>query len=341
MADTDLEKEQNQTLLQAIQNKSDKQNVPGDPKSNNSEGFSAFVIPQLNINKLTSAAEMSTTDQEERRRAVDAHNDMLLNEIRRRQETDRLGTAQMDLFKPTMFALSQSDGQSPQTNTLAGFTIPILRSAAGEPLEQSHFDIPLLNKLRSQNNLLGLNQVEQGVSKLKITPADEGGDSAKQNTTMQHHVIDLTSTIIAVNKDAPPRESASKMRLRLAENTEKFDIPFIACDRRRCRFSDGLLASKKRRFSSGSKEDVDQEPIDDIVEAAPSAIGRMFDIIHNYPAPRQPQLKYASTPLERQHIKMYKHKDYGSNIKRFLFDTPSPDEVVKEALKKSWCISRT
>jgi len=67
----------------------------------------------------------------------------------------------------------------------------------------------------------------------------------------------------------------------------------------------------------------------------------MLDAVVGYPEPRRPRLEYAVTRLERQHLRMCQREDYGSQVKRFRFDTPSPDELVKQALQKSWRVSRT
>ncbi|KAH8275916.1 hypothetical protein KR044_006346 [Drosophila immigrans] len=266
-------------------------------------------IPQLNLGQqqLPNTAE-ALAAQEAQNRAADAHNEFLLNEIKRRRE------------QQAMAAGGQLEG------TLGGgggFTIPKLRAASGEALEEPHLNIPLLNKLRSQNN--SLTAVTSQVQQLKLTTA---------TATATDQLIDLTSAVIAVAKDAPPREAASKMMSRRATQiTEHFDIPFIGCDNLRSRLNAGILSKK-------TQDDNESPPLREIEEKS-SIIGMFMDRSVGYPQPRQPQLKYAVSQLERQHLKMCQRIDYGSNLNRFLFDTPSPDERIKEALQKSWRVSRT
>ncbi|XP_051858011.1 uncharacterized protein LOC117567778 isoform X2 [Drosophila albomicans] len=272
-----------------------------------------FVIPQLKIPQLNLGHQPNTAEalaaQEAQHRAADAHNELLLNEIKRRREQQK--------------AASSSVGD--QLPTLGGFTIPKLRTASGEALEEPQLNIPLLNKLRSQNNsLTEVTQVEQGVKKLKIA-------------TETVPLIDLTTAVIAMPKDAPPREAATKVSNRKATLvTEHFDIPFIGCDGLRSRLNAGLLSKTQLK----TQTDIESQPIVEIEEKS-SIIGKFMDRSVGYPQPRKPQLKYAASQLELQHLKMCQRQDYGSNLKRFLFDTPSPDERIKEALQKSWRISRT
>nr|AAY84941.1 IP09848p [Drosophila melanogaster] len=209
----------------------------------------------------------------------------------------------------------RSEGENkPQS---MGFVLPQLVAMPKEPL-----NIPLLTRL------------ESGMKKLDI------GDGTKVNTaTSAPPLIDLTSTIIARHKGAPPKELASKARQ--LTNCEPFAIPFIACDRgRRSTTGVTLLASKR---SINYDEDVlaDRSPANSDYREQPGPIGLMLDEMVGYPEPRKPRLVYAVTPLERQHLRMCQYKDYGIQVKRFRFDTPSPDELVKQALQKSWRFSRT
>ncbi|KAM8720523.1 hypothetical protein ACLKA7_006549 [Drosophila subpalustris] len=282
--------------------------------SGTTKSYCAFVpkliIPQLKVPRGKEVTEMPNTAeaiaaQEEQHRAADAHNEMLLNEIKRRRE--------------------QSDNHGTGIG-IGSISMPKLRTSSGQTLDKPLFNIPLLDKLRSQNNSLEVNQLEQKVTELKITPRE-----AKQEQPTA--LIDLTKTVIAVHKDAARREAASKVRNMPTVETEHFDIPFISCDILRNRLTVDLR-SKKRQA-----DDLEFPAIQIVVKS--SVVGQFMDRTVGYPKPRKPQLKYAVTPLELQHLKMCKREDYGSNIKRFRFDTPSPDEKVKEALQKSWRISRT
>ncbi|KAH8386802.1 hypothetical protein KR093_002628, partial [Drosophila rubida] len=282
-----------------------------------------FVIPQLKIPQLNLGHQQlpNTSEalaaQEAQHRATDAHNELLLNEIKRRREQQQKTT----VASPAAAQLLNTLGER-------GFTIPKLRTASGETLEEPQLNIPLLNRLRSQNNSLTelTTQVEQGVKKLKIT-------------TETLPLIDLTTAVIAVPKNAPPREAASKVMSRKAKLVkEHFDIPFISCEGLRSRLNAGLLSQKKKELDT--PDESAEQPIIEIQEKS-SIIGMFMNRSVGYPQPRRPQLKYTVTQLERQHLKMCLRQDYGSNLKRFLFDTPSPDERIKQALQKSWRISRT
>lgn len=204
------------------------------------------------------------------------------------------------------------------------FVIPrLLGAATGEPL-----NIPLLSRL------------ERGVGQLQIRD-DDGGDRASAMKTTQAPLIDLTSTVIAGSKDGPPKEAASKAREKLAASQQHFSIPFNPCDtvRRSPALSGGLLASRR----SLPARDLDEDAAAAVPppDSRPGPIGCMLDAIVGYPEPRQPQLQYAVTRLERRHLKMCSREDYGGQVKRFRFDTPSPDELVKQALQKSWRVTRT
>ncbi|XP_034480285.1 uncharacterized protein LOC117786245 [Drosophila innubila] len=286
-----------------------------------------LIIPQLKVpQRVTDMTDMtaeSIAAQEEQHRAADAHNEMLLNEIKRRRE--------------------QNDSHGMGIGVGLGLgrgsiSVPKLRTS-GQSLDKPQFNIPLLNKLHSQNNSLAVNQLERDVNKLKITTDDCQylREQPQQQQEQPTALIDLTKTVIAVHKDALPREAATKVRNRTAVVTEHFDIPFISCDILRNRLSVDIL-SKKRQTDGMETES--ESPIIQIVVKS-SIVGEFIDRTVGYPKPRKPQLKYAVTPLELLHLKMCKREDYGSNIKRFCFDTPSPDEKVKEALQKSWRISRT
>lgn len=298
-------------------------NASGATKSFN--GFlPQLIIPQLRVPQSVTAESIAA--QEEQHRATDAHNEMLLNEIKRRREQSDNQMAK--------------DRESYNGMLPGGITIPKLRGISGQPFEIPQLNIPLLNKLRSQNNLLDVapslevaqsldvSQLERDVNTLKI-----GSSSTVKCPSEPTALIDLTTTVIAVQKDAVPREAASKVLKKKAAVTEHFDIPFISCDGLRNRLSADLLSKKRQNDESKS-------PAIKIVEKC-SVVGKFMDRTVGYPNPRKPQLKYAATPLELQHLKMYMREDYGSNIKRFRFDTPSPDEKVKEALQKSLRISRT
>ncbi|EDV46826.1 uncharacterized protein LOC6550311 [Drosophila erecta] len=249
-----------------------------------------FAIPQLKIPQLQLQANANAAAQQESRQAAETHNQLLLNEIQLRQQSQR----------------SESENK-PQ---LVGFVIPQLGATPMQPLS-----IPLLSRL------------ERGVDKLQI------GDGATNTDTPASPLIDLSFTVIAGNSGAPPKESASKARQ--LTSRENFDIPFIACDRGRSTPTGDILASRR---SINYEED---EPANSDYREQPGPIGLMLDAVVGYPEPRKPRLVYAVTPLERQHLRMCQHKDYGSQVKRFRFDTPSPDELVKQALQKSWRVSRT
>ncbi|XP_023164273.1 uncharacterized protein LOC111595006 [Drosophila hydei] len=319
MADADLEldKENTQTLQQSIQHTLGSQNASETSKSHISIGRK-FVIPQL-IPKINTN-KPATAEQVEHSRAAAAHNELLLNAIKVKQSEARYPTV------------------STKDKTVGQLTIPNLLTDSGESLEKPRVHVQLSDKLLKQNNSLELTQVVKGVQSLKIS-TDDGGDSTKLKTTQEKPtqapttLIDLTSTLIATVKDAPPREAATKVRCKQAAAVvEHFDIPFISCDRP----SVGLLSKKRQSSISG-----DLEPIVTRVVEKSSAVGSMMDATVGYPRPRKPQLKYAASPFELQILKLYKREDYGTNIKRFRFDTPSPDEIVKTALQKSLRISRT
>ncbi|XP_052850097.1 uncharacterized protein LOC128260855 [Drosophila gunungcola] len=209
---------------------------------------------------------------------------------------------------------SESENKGPS----AGFVIPQLGSTPK--------DIPL--------NIPLLSRLERGVDQLQI--GDDAGDGA---TTP---LIDLSSTVIAGNKDAPPKESASKTRQLTTTSRQNFVIPFIACDRgRRSTPTGGLLAQRRSLHAEGDDELADQTPANTEFREQPGPIGHMLDAVVGYPEPRTPRLEYAVTRLERQHLRMCQREDYGSQVKRFRFETPSPDELVKQALQKSWRASRT
>ncbi|XP_017088223.2 uncharacterized protein [Drosophila bipectinata] len=201
---------------------------------------------------------------------------------------------------------------SENENNASGFIIPKLGAVPGEPLGETKLNIPLLGRL------------EQGVGQLQISSGD--GDRA----------------VIAGIKDAPPKESATKAKEKQKrQHTENFEIPFIACNPvRRSKLSGGLLADQRRSQHDETLGDSEKGEILEIKEE-PSSVGSMLDTVVGYPAPRRPQLEYAGTVVERQHLKLCVRQDYGTQIKRFRFDTPSPDELVKQALQKSWRISRT
>ncbi|XP_041674367.1 uncharacterized protein LOC121529661 [Drosophila eugracilis] len=206
------------------------------------------------------------------------------------------------------------------------------RSESETNLQSVRFPIPQLAS--TPGNIPTLSRLERGVDQLQIR--DDGGDRANITTT-QAPLIDLSSTVIAGNRDAPPKESASKAR-QLASR-EDFDIPFISCDRgRRNTPTGGLLG---RSLNNYEDELVDNAPADTEFREQPGPIGHMLDVVVGYPEPRRPCLEYAVTRLERQHLKMCQNENYGSQVKRFRFDTPSPDELVKQALQKSWRITRT
>ncbi|XP_064555759.1 uncharacterized protein LOC135440491 [Drosophila montana] len=340
-ADLELDKENTQTLQQAIHLRFGTQNASEPTKSHISIGPKLVIpqlkIPQINASTPTSAEVLSA---EEHRRAADAHNERLLNAIKRRREQSEASHSARDSSASSKESTDSLLAKLPLLNGIScRLTIPKLRTASGEPLDEPQFNIPLLNKLRSQNNSLELTQLEKGVSKLKLT-ADDGGDSTKLKSIQEMQqaptpLIDLTSTVIAIQKDAPPREAASKVRHKQAAVMEHFDIPFIGCDSLN-RVSVGMLFKKRQSSTSSDFE----ATVTRIIEKS-SDVGSMLDATVGYPRPRQPQLRYAASPLELQNLKMYKREDYGTNIKRFRFDTASPDEIVKEALQKSWRISRT
>ncbi|EDV92349.1 uncharacterized protein LOC6566213 [Drosophila grimshawi] len=232
----------------------------------------------------------------------------------------------------------------PKLNTtnsmICGLTIPKLRGASGEPLKERQFDIPLLNQLRNQNNSLEVNHgLAKRVSALKIIEPVDGGQVTKVAINGEDRAtapIDLTTAVIAVQKNAPPREAASKQRQKQSTIVEHFDIPFIRCDSNRLYV--GLLFGKRHRCNSDKME---PPTTSEQIMAKPSDVGSMLSTSAGYPKSRRSQLKYAATPTELLHLEMYYREDYGRNIKRFRFDTPSPDELVKESLKKSLRILRT
>ncbi|XP_017055916.1 LOW QUALITY PROTEIN: uncharacterized protein LOC108097888 [Drosophila ficusphila] len=261
-----------------------------------------FVIPQLKIPQLQLQPSTDSAAQQKSRQAAEAHNQMLLNEIqlRRRQKSE-----------------SENKVQS------SGFVIPQLGSTPAEPL-----NIPLLSRL------------ERGVDRLHIR--DDGGDGATTRPAAAEApspLIDLSSTIIAANKNAPPKESASKSRQQT--NQENFEIPFIACDRGRKSIPTGGLLASRRSLHEEEDQPDDQTPANTDFPEHPGPIGQMLDAVVGYPEPRKPQLEYSVSRLERQHLRMCQREDYGVQVKRFRFDTPSPDELVKQALQKSWRVSRT
>ncbi|KAH8245764.1 hypothetical protein KR038_009232 [Drosophila bunnanda] len=311
-----------QTLHQAIQKQFGLLNPNDSTKLSNdchpTEVQNKFVIPQLRIPQLQLQQPTDLAAQERSRQATDAHNQQLLNEIRRRRQG-------LVSERPALVGEANGVGGVPT----ARFVIPKLGAATGEPL-----NIPLLSRL------------ERRVGELQIRD-DDGGDRAgtiKSTQTPQSPLIDLTSTVIAGSKDGPPKEAASKVREKLAASQEHFSIPFNPCDpppeRKNPAFSGGGLLGSKRRPMPDEEEEADTASVP-APESRPSPIGCMLDTVIGYPEPRQPRLHYAITSLERRHLKMCVREDYGGQVKRFRFDTPSPDELVKQALQKSLRITRT
>lgn len=323
-ANLDRDKENAQTLVEAINLKYGIPNASESTKPHSAIGtivIPQLKIPQLNLNKPATAEQFAA--QKEHLRAANAHNEILRDAIKLRIKQNE-GPVSQDPKQQTLS--TDASGSGLQNQLGGGLTIPKLRTAAGVPLEEPQFNIPLLNKLRSQNNVLELTQ--QKVANLKIT-ADDAAIQADLPTA-HSPLIDLTSTVITAHRDAPPRELATKVRSKQETAGEQFNIPFISCESLR-------LLLKKRRPSFS--DDTEESSMRIVEKAGP--VGRMLDKSVGYPKPRKPQLKYAATLLELQHLKLYKREDYGTNIIRFRFDSPSPDEVVKLALQKSLRISRT
>ncbi|XP_017035201.1 uncharacterized protein [Drosophila kikkawai] len=302
-----------QTLHQTIQKQFGLPNPGDSSKSSNdchptttTQPQHRFVIPQLKIPQLQLQQQQPTdlAAQERSRQATDLHNQQLLDEIRRRRQG--------------------SESEAPPGGAggaTTRFVIPQLGAATGEPL-----NIPLLSRL------------ERSVGQLQIRSDDDGGDRAEEamKSTTQSPLIDLTSTVIAASKDGPPKVAASKAREKLAASQEHFNIPFNPCDlppvsRNPALLSGDLLASRRRRHEKEEEEASVPPP-----ESQPGPIGCMLDVVVGYP-----NLQYAITALERHHLKMCNREDYGGQVKRFRFDTPSPDELVKQALQKSWRVTRT
>ncbi|KAH8245616.1 hypothetical protein KR032_012501 [Drosophila birchii] len=321
-----------QTLHQAIQKQFGLSNPSDSSKLSNdcqpTQPQHRFVIPQLRIPQLQLQQPTDLAAQERSKQATDAHNQQLLDEIRRRRQDSESDTTTTTTTTRTAPAGGATGiGGLPTTR----FVIPQLGAATGEPL-----NIPLLSRL------------ERRVGQLQIRE-DDGGDRAgamKSTQTPQSPLIDLTSTVIAGSKDGPPKVAASKAREKLAASQEHFSIPFNPCDtpaaRKNPALSVGGLLGKRRRPMHA--EDAEEEAGAASVpppESRPGPIGRLLDTVVGYPEPRQPQLQYAITSLERRHLKMCAREDYGSQVKRFRFDTPSPDELVKQALQKSWRVTRT
>ncbi|XP_026846203.1 uncharacterized protein LOC6598362 [Drosophila persimilis] len=312
-----MESNQKPSLHQAIQQKLGLQNDSESTKLNTS----AFklIIPQLKIPQLNKGnpTPIDLAEQEKERQAVDARNKLLLNEMKRRRQI--------------------SEGEKTAGQPFSGFVIPQLCVAPGEPsADAAKLNIPLLNKLLSQNMSSGaLPKLERAVDRLHISGGD-GGDTIPplHPVPTAAPLIDLTTAVIKGNQNAPPKEYASKARLKRAQNTHTFDIPFIAYDPvKRFAPSICLLTDDKCSMS------VDGSDL--LAPEHHSVIGSLLDAVVGYPEPRKPQVKYAISLLEQQHLKMYRREDYGSNVKRFRFDTPSPDEVVKQALQKTWRSSKT
>ncbi|EDW27585.1 GL20192 [Drosophila persimilis] len=295
-----MESNQKPSLHQAIQQKLGLQNDSESTKLNTS----AFklIIPQLKIPQLNKGnpTPIDLAEQEKERQAVDARNKLLLNEMKRRRQI--------------------SEGEKTAGQPFSGFVIPQLCVAPGEPQNMSSGALPKL---------------ERAVDRLHISGGD-GGDTIPplHPVPTAAPLIDLTTAVIKGNQNAPPKEYASKARLKRAQNTHTFDIPFIAYDPvKRFAPSICLLTDDKCSMS------VDGSDL--LAPEHHSVIGSLLDAVVGYPEPRKPQVKYAISLLEQQHLKMYRREDYGSNVKRFRFDTPSPDEVVKQALQKTWRSSKT
>ncbi|SPP88890.1 uncharacterized protein LOC117590535 [Drosophila guanche] len=313
-----MESNQKPSLHQAIQQKFGTQN---DSTKLNTPTFK-LVIPQLKIPQLNQGnpTPSDLAAQERERQVVDARNARLLNEIKRQREL--------------------SEGGTTTGEAAPRFVIPQLCVAPGEPLAvAANLNIPLLNKLHSQNmsDRQNLPKLERAVDRLHISSGDDGGDKIsplRDPLPTATPLIDLTTALIKGSKYAAPKEYATKARLKRAQNTQKFDIPFIAYDPvKRFAPSPCLLTDDKCSTNAESNDLLTSEHH--------SVIGSMLDAVVGYPEPRKPQVKYAISVLERQHLKMYRREDYGSNVKRFRFDTPSPDELVKQALQKTWRSSKT
>ncbi|KAH8373565.1 hypothetical protein KR200_001403 [Drosophila serrata] len=308
-----------QTLHQAIQKQFGLSNSSDSSKLSNdchpTLPQNRFVIPQLIIPQLQLQQSTDLAAQERSRQATDAHNQQLLNEIRRRRQDS-------DSEAPAV----PSGASRAEGIPTVRFVIPKLGAVTGEPL-----NIPLLSRL------------ERGVGQLQIQD-DDGGDRAdamKSTHTPQSPLIDLTSTVISGSKDGPPKVAASKAREKLMASQEHFSIPFNPCDPpptlKNSALSGGGLLAGRRRLMPEEEETASVSP----PESRPGPIGCMLDTVVGYPEPRQPQLQYAITSLEKRHLKMCGREDYGLQVKRFRFDTPSPDELVKQALQKSWRVTRT
>ncbi|KAH8289803.1 hypothetical protein KR054_011202 [Drosophila jambulina] len=315
-----------QTLHQAIQKQFGLPNPGDSSKSSNdchpTQPQHRFVIPQLRIPQLQLQQPTDLAAQELSRQATDAHNQQLLNEIRRRRQ----GSESEAPAPAPVPAVGASGARGAPTTR---FVIPQLGAATGEPL-----NIPLLSRL------------ERSVGQLQIRE-DDGGDRAGDMKSTQRPLsplIDLTSTVIAGSKDGPPKVAASKAREKLAASQEHFSIPFNPCDPptvcRNPALSGGSLLASRRRTLREEEEEAGAESVPP-PESRPGPIGCMLDAVVGFPEPRQPQLQYAITSLERRHLKMCAREDYGGQVKRFRFDTPSPDELVKQALQKSWRVTRT
>ncbi|EDX02292.1 uncharacterized protein LOC6525348 [Drosophila yakuba] len=299
-----------QTLHQAIKTEFGIQNTSDLSKLSSISGTSPqaaprFAIPQLKIPQLK--IPQLKIPQLQLQANADA---AIQQESRQAAETHN----QLLLNEIQLRQRQRSESESkPQP---VEFVIPPLGATPKEPLS-----IPLLDRL------------ERGVDKLQI------GDGATSPDTPASPLIDLSSTVIAENSGAPPKESASKARQLTSHKS--FDIPFIACDRERGSTPTADVLASRRSINYDEDELADRPPADTDYREQPGPIGLMLDAVVGYPEPRKPRLVYAVTPLERQHLRMCQHQDYGSQVKRFRFDTPSPDELVKQALQKSWRASRT
>ncbi|KAI8035236.1 hypothetical protein M5D96_012047 [Drosophila gunungcola] len=182
-------------------------------------------------------------------------------------------------------------------NTSVSSKLSSTSTNSNSPQTMPRFVIPQLKitqlQLQASTNTDVVAQQASRVDQLQI--GDDAGDGA---TTP---LIDLSSTVIAGNKDAPPKESASKTRQ--------------------------LTTTSRQNF--GDDELADQTPANTEFREQPGPIGHMLDAVVGYPEPRTPRLEYAVTRLERQHLRMCQREDYGSQVKRFRFETPSPDELIK------------
>ncbi|KAH8306523.1 hypothetical protein KR018_005892 [Drosophila ironensis] len=278
---------------------------------------SKLVIPLL--------MPQQTSTPDKAREATAARNKMLLDELRRRQDKDA-GNA-----KPPAFVIPQLG------EPLGGGKL------SNSPLIRLESGVKRLNISGGSSDSSSINSsICSSSSGIGSSSGGDGPTMAPGIEDADMPLIDLTGLIIDSQKGAPVKETASKARERQQATGDKsFAIPFIACDSGTRRKLSGGLLDSRRRFLKDEEtaETLPKKPAEE--EDAPSPIGRLLDTYVSRREPGVHYVKFGATRLERLHLKICFGQLFDGPVKRFRFDTPSPDAVVKQTLLKTSRISHT